>query len=50
MGEAKAKEKIYAELGSKHKVKRRWVTFASIEEIKAEDSKSLLVRQLGKGA
>ena len=48
--EAKAREKAYTDIGSKHKVKRRFVVVSSVEVIKAGDSKSLLVRQLGKGA
>jgi large subunit ribosomal protein LX len=47
--EAKATEKVYTDIGSKHKVKRRFVVISSVEAVKAADSKSLLVRQLGKG-
>jgi large subunit ribosomal protein LX len=47
---AKATEHIYTNIGSKHKVKRYQVKIDSIDEIAPADSKSLTIRQLGKGA
>ncbi len=41
-----ALEKIFADLGSQHKVKRVHIQISSIEEIKPEESSSMLIRQL----
>ena len=41
-----AKEKTYADFGSRHKMKRRCVSIKSVTEIKPEESKSNLVAQL----
>ena len=39
-------EKIRADLGSQHKVKRVHIKISSIEEIKLEESSNMLIRQL----
>ena len=49
MNSEQAKEKLYADVGSKHKVKRYLIKINSIEEIKPEETKSLLVGQLSEG-
>jgi len=41
-----ASEKAYADIGSRHKCKRREVKIESVKEIPAEESKSLLARQI----
>lgn len=41
-----AKERIYTTIGSKHSIKRHLIKIDSIDVIKPEESKSLLVRQL----
>lgn len=41
-----AKEKIYTDIGSKHKAKRYLIKINSLEEIKPADTKSLVVGQL----
>ncbi len=41
-----AKEKIYANVGSKHRVKRRLIRIESVETIPANETKSLVVKQL----
>ena len=43
-----AKEKSYTDVGSKQRVKRFLINIASIEEIKPEDTNSLVVDQLNK--
>ena len=46
--ESHAKEKIYSDLGSKHRVLRRHITFDEVVEIKPEEVTNLdLRRQLG---
>jgi large subunit ribosomal protein LX len=44
-----AVEKIYCELGSKHRVKRFHIKIASVEEIPPEEIKSLLLKKLVAG-
>ena len=39
-------EKIYSELGSKHKLKRSHIKIVNIYEIPPEESKSKLIKQL----
>jgi len=41
-----ATEKAYTDIGSKHKCKRREIRIDSVEEFPAEETKSLLVKQL----
>lgn len=41
-----AKEKIYMELGSKHRAKRFQIKIIKIEEISPEDIKNPLIRKL----
>jgi large subunit ribosomal protein LX len=41
-----ALEKICADLGSQHKVKRVHIKISSIEEIKPEESSNMLIKQL----
>lgn len=43
-----AREKIYTDVGSKHKIRRYLIQINSIEEIKPEDTKSILIGQLSK--
>jgi len=43
-----AKETIYANIGSKHKIKRFLIQIDSIEEVKPEDTTSLVASQLSK--
>ena len=38
-------ETILSELGSRHRVKRRYITFTEIKEIKPEDVKNLELRK-----
>ena len=40
------REKIYSELGSRHKVKRKYIKFAEIKEIKPEEVTDLNLRKL----
>lgn len=42
-------ERIYKEIGSKHKVKRFQITILKIEEIKADEITDLAVRKLTVG-
>ena len=44
--EKAAVEKIYADLGSQHKVSRVHVQIASVQEIKPNESANMLIRQL----
>ncbi|MCK4327174.1 MAG: 50S ribosomal protein L18a [Candidatus Diapherotrites archaeon] len=44
-----AKEKVYTDIGSKHKCKRREVQITSVEEVPAGETTSLLVKQLSEG-
>ena len=44
-----AKEKIYMELGSKHRVKRFQIKIAKIEQINLEEIESPLVKKLTLG-
>ncbi|MDF1538158.1 MAG: 50S ribosomal protein L18Ae [Candidatus Thorarchaeota archaeon] len=39
------KESIFSELGSRHRVKRRYITFTEIKEIKPEDVQNLELRK-----
>ena len=43
--EAHVKETILSELGSRHRVKRRYITFTEVKEIKPEDVKNLELRK-----
>lgn len=47
LDENAAKNKIYKDLGSKHKLKRRDIFIENITEIEPKDSKSLVLQQLG---
>lgn len=40
------KERIYSELGSRHRVKRRDITISSIKEIQPEEVKDLDLRKI----
>lgn len=44
-----AKEKIYAELGSKHRVKRFHIKITSVEEISPENIENPLLKKLVTG-
>lgn len=44
--EAHVKEKIYSELGSRHRVKRKDITISSIKEIQPEEVKNLDLRKI----
>ena len=44
--EAHVKEKIYSELGSRHRVKRKDITISSIKEIQPEEVKDLDLRKI----
>lgn len=44
-----AKEKIYMELGSKHRAKRFQVKFFKVEEVAPEDIESPLIKRLTLG-
>ncbi|MFW9933184.1 MAG: 50S ribosomal protein L18Ae [Candidatus Thorarchaeota archaeon] len=44
--EAHVKEKIYSEIGSKHKVQRRYISFSEIAEIQPEEVTNLDLRRL----
>ncbi|MBS7616221.1 50S ribosomal protein L18a [Candidatus Bathyarchaeota archaeon] len=44
-----AVEKVYCELGSKHRVKRFHIKIASVKEIPPEEIKSLLLKKLAAG-
>lgn len=41
-----AGEKVYAELGSRHKVKRYHIRLSKIEEIKPEEATNLAIQKL----
>ena len=41
-----AVEKVYAELGSRHKVKRYHIRISKIEEIKPEEATNLVIQKL----
>ena len=41
-----AVEKIYAELGSRHRVKRYHIRISTIEEIKPEEATNLVIQKL----
>jgi large subunit ribosomal protein LX len=43
-----AVERIYADLGSRHRVKRCHIKIEAVEEIRPEDSKDELVKQLSR--
>ena len=43
-----AKEKVYTDMGSKHKIKRFLIKISSVEEISPEDTTSLVASQLSK--
>jgi large subunit ribosomal protein LX len=44
--EEHAVEKVYAELGSRHRVKRFHIKIGSVEEIKAEDIDNPILKKL----
>jgi large subunit ribosomal protein LX len=44
-----AKEKVYAELGSKHRVKRHHIKITNIEEIAPQDIENPLLKKLVMG-
>lgn len=41
-----AAEKVYAELGSRHRVKRYHIRISKIEEIKPEEATNLVIQKL----
>ncbi len=41
-----AKEKIYSDLGSKHKIKRNFIDIAKVQEISADEIESPLIKGL----
>lgn len=41
-----AEEKVYAELGSRHKVKRYHIRLSKIEEIKPEEATTMAIQKL----
>ena len=43
--EEHAKETIYSELGSRHRVKRKYITFSEVKEIKPEEVTNLDLRK-----
>ncbi len=43
--EEHVREKVYSELGSRHKVRRKYIKFTEIKEIKPEDVKNLDLRK-----
>jgi large subunit ribosomal protein LX len=45
-----AKEKVYAEIGSRHRVKRCHMKVTSVEEILAEEIKNPILKKLVIGA
>jgi large subunit ribosomal protein LX len=44
-----AKEKVYAELGSKHRVKRCHIKITNIEEVSPENIENPLLKKLAMG-
>ncbi|MHA2424997.1 MAG: 50S ribosomal protein L18Ae [Candidatus Thorarchaeota archaeon] len=44
--EEHVREKIYSELGSRHKVSRKYIQFSEIKEIKPEDVTNLDLRKM----
>jgi large subunit ribosomal protein LX len=44
-----AVEKVYMELGSKHRVKRFQIRISQVEEINAEEIESVLIRKMTLG-
>ena len=44
-----AKEKVYAELGSKHRVKRHHIKIANVEEVAPENIENVLLKKLVMG-
>ncbi|MHA1906647.1 MAG: 50S ribosomal protein L18Ae [Candidatus Thorarchaeota archaeon] len=44
--EEHVREKIFSELGSRHKVSRRYIKFAEIKEIKPEEVTDLNLRKM----
>jgi large subunit ribosomal protein LX len=44
-----AKEKVYAELGSKHRVKRHHIKITNVEEVAPEDIENALLKKLVMG-
>jgi large subunit ribosomal protein LX len=44
-----AKEKVYAELGSKHRVKRYHIKITNIEEVSPENIENPLLKKLAMG-
>ena len=41
-----AKEKIYSDLGSKHKIKRNFINIAKVQEISADEIEDPLIKGL----
>ena len=46
VNESQVREKVLANIGSKHNIKRRHINIESVEEITKEDTGSTLVQQL----
>jgi large subunit ribosomal protein LX len=44
-----AEEKVYAELGSRHRVKRHHIKITSVEEVSPENIENPLLKKLVKG-
>jgi len=45
-----AVEKVYAEIGSKHRVKRFHITIASVQEMKADEIENPVLKKIVTGA
>ena len=44
--EAHVREQVYSEIGSRHRVKRRRITFAEVKEIKREEVTNFDLKQI----
>ncbi len=47
LSEESAKEAVIKNLGSRHRLKKQDISIEAIVEIKPEDSKSLVIQQIG---
>ncbi len=47
LNEESAKETVFKNFGSKHKLKKRDITIENVTEIESKDSKSLVIQQIG---
>jgi len=48
VNKANAIERLYSDLGSKHKVKRSRIRIKEVKEISAEEATDLLIKELSK--